>query len=299
MARAKHDQKKPTVAVVVNIDAKRAAQSIGSVRQACKKHGFKLMVCTAKDFDYTIRKALELRSLKRLIVGGGDGSVGKAASLILRFKPKVELAVLPLGTANYYSRTLGIHKSPAKALEVALSGLVEPRHVCKANSHYFLIGINIGATSRMFAEVTDRQKQRYGRFAYFQGVLKVLFDTRYPDLHITVNKKTRKFASTELVILNQRIPEAIRLTPDVDGGLPYFEIITYGLGNNKLSPLFAVGVFALTFGRNQRYLKRIRATEATIESHRPHIIAIDGEVVGSLPLKVTVIKEPVNFIRAA
>lgn len=285
-------------ALLVNQDAKRVPAKMRQIHKLAKAHRLKLRLCDGTDLDHEIRIILESKKYDRLIIGGGDGTISKAAGLITRTQSKMELAVLPLGTANYYSQSLGIVRSLAKAFDVALSDKIERRHLCKANSRYFLIGVNVGTTSRMFDEVTDDEKKRFGKLAYFGGIARSLVNFRPTNLTVKTNGITYKYKSTELVILNQYIQEPVKLMPDVKGTDPYFEIITYGLGISKLSPLFGVIMFAISLGRNQKYLTRIRATEATIDSSTKHPIAIDGDSLEELPLKVSLVKRPVTFVRA-
>jgi diacylglycerol kinase (ATP) len=56
----------------------------------------------------------------RIVVAGGDGSVGPAADAAAR--AHVPLAVIPAGTANDFSRALGIPLDPAEACRLAVEG---------------------------------------------------------------------------------------------------------------------------------------------------------------------------------
>jgi diacylglycerol kinase family enzyme len=284
------------VALIVNQDAGKVASKMKILRKLARQHDLRLKFCDGPDLDYTLRRALENKKLKRIIIGGGDGSVSLAASLVYRTRPNIEIAVLPVGTANFYAKSLGVSRNLAKAFTVALGDEVTKRHICQANKRDFLIGVNIGATSRMFGEVTDDEKQRFGKIAYFRGVFRTLMKTKPPDVTIKANGKSFSYASTELVVLNQNIQGSLHLLPEVDGAQPYFEIITYGLGKSKLSPLFAVAIFALTLGRNQKYLKRIRTTKATIMTDKSQPVAIDGDSLEKTPLEVTLVKKPISFV---
>jgi diacylglycerol kinase family enzyme len=295
---SKNSYRPDEISLIVNQDAGKVPAKMRTISKLSKKYNLKLKMCDGPDLDHAIRENLKNRKLKRLIIGGGDGTVSLAASLIRRIRPKVELAVLPLGTANYYAKSLGLDKSIKTAFEKAFSDEVEQRYLCKANNRDFLIGVNVGATSQMFTEVTDEDKKRFGRLAYIKGVLEVFAKFYPPDIVVKANGKKYNFVSTELVVLNHHIHEPINLTPKVHGSEPYFEIVTYGLGNSKLSPLFGVFMFAITLGRNQKYLKRIKATKATIKSNKNQPVAIDGDIATQLPLKITLVKKPVSFVKA-
>lgn len=286
------------ISLIVNQDAGKAPAKMKQISKLSRSHKLRLKFCDGPDLDYTIRQALNDKRVTRIIIGGGDGSVSLAASLIRRVRPKVELAILPVGTANYYARSLGVSRNLHKAFHVALGDNTEKRHICCANKQDFLLGVNIGATSRMFAEVTSEDKQRFGKIAYLRGLLQVLNQVEAPDVTVVANGKKNEYVSTELVVLNQYIQEPVHLTPRVSGREPYFEIITYGLGNGKLSPLVAVIIFAATFGRNQKYLKRIKTTKATIKTKKPQPAAIDGDSLEVTPLTIELVVKPIIFVRA-
>lgn len=289
--------KSDEISLVVNQDSGRVPAKMRTIAKLSKDYDIRLKMCDGPDLDHTIREQLKNKKLKRLIIGGGDGTVSMAASLVKKLRPKVEIAVLPLGTANYYAKSLGLNKNIAASFEAAFSKHTEKRYLCRANNRDFLIGVNVGATSQMFNEVTDEDKKRFGRFAYVKGVFEVFTKFSPPDITVKANGKKYKYKSTELVVLNHHIQEPINITPKVHGSEPYFEIITYGLGNSKLSPVFAVFIFSITLGRNQKYLKRIRATKATIKSNKDQPVAIDGDIYTQLPLKISLIKKPVTFVK--
>lgn len=287
----------PKSVLIVNQDAGKVPARLATLRKLAKQHGLKLNMCEGPDVGYEIREALKDRKIKRLIIGGGDGTITAAAGIIQRKRKDVELAVLPLGTANYYAKSLGVGRNLDKAFTAALSDKTVKRHMCTANGRRFLIGVNVGHTSRMFAEVTDEEKERFGRIAYFRGIFRTLRKASAPDITIKANGEKKSYASTELVVLNQNIQERVKLLPDVEGSDPYFEIITYGLGKTKFSPLFAVVMYAISFGKNQRYLKRIKTTKAKITSKNSLPVAVDGDVLEKLPLKIELVKKPVTFLR--
>ncbi len=290
--------KKNEIALLVNQDAKRVPAKMKLLHKLARENKMKLRLCDGSDLDFELREILSNKNLKRLIIGGGDGTITKAASLILKKNSKVQLAVLPLGTANYYSRSLGLKRNLAHSFHVALENRIEERHVCKVNNRDFLIGVNVGTASRMFDEVTDDEKKRFGKLAYLRGILRILLKLKSTDLKIKTNGKEIIYKFTELVVLNQQIQEPVKLTPDVKGSDPYFEIITYGVGNSVFSPFIAIIIYILTFGHNQKYLKRIKSTEAIIESDSDLPVAVDGDSIEKLPLKISLHRKPVVFVKA-
>ena len=290
--------KSTEVALIINQDASRATARMKTLHSLARKHKLKLKIGDGPDLDYTIREALKNKKIKRLIIGGGDGTISLAASLIHRYARRVELAILPVGTANYYAKSLGLTRNLARNFEIAMHGEPEKRHLCRVNNRHFLLGLNIGVTSKMFDEVTDEAKQRFGRIAYLRGIFRVFRRVTPPDITVKANGETKVYASAELVVLNQYLDDPVPIMPRVKGSEPYFEIIFYGLGNSKLSPVFAVVIYALTLGRNQKYLKRIKTTQAEITTKKPQPVAVDGDSLEKTPISVELLERPVTFMRA-
>ena len=286
------------VVVLINSDASQVSKKKKSIEKLCKNNSLTAHFIDGRDIDAAVRKALKSKRIKRLIIGGGDGSVRTAASLVNRMRPDVIIGIVPVGTANYYARSLGSTHSLTKSFTIAMSDNIERRHLSRANGRDFLLGVNLGYTSHMFAEITDAEKKRYGRLAYVRGLFRVFRRLSPPMVQIIINGHERTYATTELVVLNQYLKGSFPLLPRVKGSDPYFEIITYGLDDSKLSPLIAAATFIVTLGKSQRYLKRIPATQAKITSTSPQPVAIDGDSLEQTPLDVEIIKKPVIFARS-
>ncbi len=286
------------VVVIINQDSSQAQKKRKSIDSILKRHNLNAIFVKGPDTESAVVKALKSKRLSRLIIGGGDGSVRVAASKISTHNPKVSLGIIPIGTANYYVKSLGVSRSLAKAFEVALGTETEARHLVNANGHKFLLGLNVGYTSHMFREVTKAEKKRFGRMAYVRGIFRVLRKISPPRITITVDGKSETYSTSEVAVLNQNPVGLMPMFPKVKGSEASFEIITYGLGDSKLAPLFAFSIFVLSLGHNQKYLKRISATQATIDSAKPQSFAIDGDIKGETPLKISLVKKPVFFTKA-
>lgn len=102
--------------------------------------------------------------VERLIVAGGDGTLGSvAARLAWR---DVVLGVLPTGTANDFARTLAIPTDLDAAAGVIEAGNIRAVDLGMANDAYFLnvasLGLSVAATS----ELSPALKRLFGPLAY-------------------------------------------------------------------------------------------------------------------------------------
>ena len=92
------------ITLIVNPDAGDATQpSPGQLRALIKEAGHKVRLQSVKEKGWA--KALK-RPADMIAVAGGDGTVGKVARRLIG--TTTPLAILPMGTANNISKTLGI-----------------------------------------------------------------------------------------------------------------------------------------------------------------------------------------------
>lgn len=95
----------------------------------------------------------------RVVVAGGDGTVACAAGVLSG--EKAELALLPLGTLNHFSRDLGVPTELEAAAALAATGEARAVDVAEVNGHRFLNNASIGIYPFMVAR-RDAVRERKG-----------------------------------------------------------------------------------------------------------------------------------------
>jgi len=105
--------------------------------------GFDLEVVKPAEIEQRLKEAIDAGA-KRILVAGGDGTIGTAASLVA--KKQVELAILPGGTLNHFARDHNIPTDLGKAALLAGGkGIVTGADVGYVNDCVFLNTSSIGA----------------------------------------------------------------------------------------------------------------------------------------------------------
>ena len=99
-----------------------------------------------------------------VLVGGGDGTIGCAASVLAH--TGTTLGVLPLGTANDFARTLGIPSALPAAIDTLLGGKVVDIDLGRVNGSVFLNVASLGLSVAVTRRLTPRLKRRLGQLAY-------------------------------------------------------------------------------------------------------------------------------------
>ncbi|MBW8753294.1 MAG: hypothetical protein JF595_03960 [Sphingomonadales bacterium] len=94
------------------------------------------------------------RGKPRIVVGGGDGTLGCAAAVLAN--APTALAILPLGTRNHLARQLGIPLDLAEAVAVAVDGQRRRIDLGAAGERVFVNNASFGIYTR-FVRQRDRQ----------------------------------------------------------------------------------------------------------------------------------------------
>lgn len=92
-----------------------------------------------------------------LVVGGGDGTLGSAASAVVG--TDVMLGVLPLGTLNHFARDIGMSNDLEAAMDTIAAGHVEAIDVAEVNGRVFLNNSSIGIYPFLVAERSAEQRR--------------------------------------------------------------------------------------------------------------------------------------------
>lgn len=108
------------------------------------------------DMADAVRKATA--SARRIVVGGGDGTMGCVAQA-LADHPETELAILPLGTLNHLARDLGIPALLEEAAALAATGTATAVDVATVNAHRFVNNASIGLYPFMVRHRDDARER--------------------------------------------------------------------------------------------------------------------------------------------
>lgn len=154
------------VAVVVNTASRSGARALPLVEQQLRQVAGEVLAYPAHG-GAGLARALDdalASSPDLLVVGGGDGTVGFAASRVAR--TGTALGVLPLGTANDVARTLGIPTALPAAVRTLTEGHVVDVDLGRVNGRAFLNVASLGLSVAVTRRLTPGLKRRLGRFAY-------------------------------------------------------------------------------------------------------------------------------------
>ncbi|NUB44638.1 NAD(+)/NADH kinase [Fertoebacter nigrum] len=151
------------------------------------------------DLEVAVKQAV-VDGFSTIVAAGGDGTVMGVAHALAGTKAR--LAVLPLGTFNYFARGLGIPQEPREAAEAILAGHTKRISVGAVNGQVFLNNASIGIYPKILREREDIYS-RFGRrriAAHWSVIRTVIRFQRPMTLRLTTDGTTRSVRTPLLFV---------------------------------------------------------------------------------------------------
>lgn len=215
---------------------------------------------------------------------GGDGTISDVAAGVL--DTGAVLGIIPAGTGNDLSRSLGIPLAPATAARLLLDGSPHPIDVWRANDEYFLNAAGIGLDAEVAYEA-NRGGRLHGMPAYLLALIRALRSFRPLPLEIEGNGARFDGPVTLAALANARsygggIPIAPAARPE-DRLLDV--IVVRALSRPALLAAFP----RLLRGAHLSHpaVTTFRAASLRVTGDAATRITLDGELRARLPLAVS------------
>jgi YegS/Rv2252/BmrU family lipid kinase len=236
-----------------------------------------------------IRKAIKAAPM--VIVGGGDGSLSESIDDFVG--TDTVFALLPLGTANSFARTMGIPLDLDGAIGVIAKGERRAIDLGKINDDYFLNNAAMGLAPKVAETVPHGLKRKLGRLGYLVWAGWSAANFRAFRLKVENEGKVHRLWATEVRIANGRFHGGIELIEkaDVESG----EIIVQAVRGRSLLRL-AYNYGARLVGRPSGHeVREFHGRKLVITTRPPKRVSIDGEVGPETPFTASVAEAAVTI----
>ncbi|MDX1678276.1 lipid kinase [Arsukibacterium sp.] len=107
-----------------------------------------------------------------VIIAGGDGTISSVLKTL--YQQQCTVAILPLGTANDFARSLGIPQDIIAATKTIIAGRRERIDLATVNDNYFGNVAHIGLGVDVTRQLTPETKKHFGIFAYLGAFLSAI-----------------------------------------------------------------------------------------------------------------------------
>jgi YegS/Rv2252/BmrU family lipid kinase len=273
--------------LVVNAKSRQGADAFEEACRLLSEAGIKLIEAHAvknpKQMGTKVKAAIAKAPM--VIIGGGDGTLSETVDYFLG--SDTVFAILPLGTANSFARTMAIPLELPAAVEVIAKGRPLAIDLGCIDGDYFLNNAALGLAPVVADSVPHGVKRSFGRLGYllWAGWSAASFNAF--RLKIVCGKRTYRLWATEVRIANGRFHGGVELieNADVESGQILVQAVRgrslFSLGWNYLAS-------AMKFDSRFERLREFHAEKLVISTHPRMRVSIDGELGPETPFTVSI-----------
>lgn len=222
-----------------------------------------------------------------IVIGGGDGTIGRSAGLLLELGKSV--GILPLGTANDLARTLGIPVDMTEAVNVIVSGRMHRIDVGQVNDRHFLNVASIGLAAHVSKAQNVETKKRWKILSYPLSLFRAVRAAKPLRLRIKRDGEDMKLRVFQMGVGNGRFHGGGLAVSDLaaidDGRLNIYAIVP--ANHWALATVF----FALRFRQHKRNeaVHTFSATKLSVRTSRSVDVNTDGEITTTTPAEFSIL----------
>lgn len=282
--------------LIVNAHSRRGQALFDEARAKLEMAGVRLIAAhpihDPSKIDDMVRQAVR-DDAPMVIVGGGDGSLSCAVDDLVDHD--CVFAVLPLGTANSFARSIGLPLDLDGAIDTIANGRRVRIDLGVINGDYFANAAAMGLSPMIGDTVPHNLKKYLGRLGYLVWAIWCFFKFRPFRLFVDDGEKTHRLWTTEVRIFNGRFHGGVELTQstNVDSG----DIVIQAVTGRSLARL-VWDWYAKFFKLRSRddTTREFRGQTLRIDTRPHHRISIDGEIVARTPATVAVASKAIEVV---
>ena len=284
--------------LIINAQSRRGAAAFDEVRDKLAAAGLKLMDAHAVQNPEVMEPIVKAAVAKApmVIVGGGDGTLSAAVDHFVG--TDTVFAVLPLGTANSFARSLGLPLDLDGAIEVIAGGRRKRIDLGRIDGDYFANAAALGL-SPMIADTVPHGLKRYlGMVGYLLWAVRVAFKFRPFRITVTEGDGTvSRCWATEARIANGTHHGGVELveSQEIDSGEIVIQAVTgkslWGLAWSWFATLFKLR-------RREQTMTEWRGKRMTLDARPSQKISVDGEIAARTPVVVEVARGAIEVAAA-
>lgn len=274
--------------LIVNGMSRKGAEAFEDACDRLSAAGIKLIDASAVQDPEAMEAVIKAAIAKApmVIIGGGDGTLSSAVDHFVGMD--TVFAVLPLGTANSFARTLGLPLDLEGAIEVIVRGRRKRIDLGKIDGDYFANAAALGLSPLIADTVPHALKRYLGMVGYLMWAVRVAFKFRPFRLTVTLDDgSVVRCWATEARIANGRFHGGVELveSQEIDSG----EMVIQAVTGKSLWHL-AWSWFATLFKLRSRdqTVTEWRGRRMTLDARPRQKVSIDGEIAARTPVVVEV-----------
>ncbi|MGJ3253214.1 MAG: lipid kinase [Elainellaceae cyanobacterium] len=281
--------------VLINPHARQGGKNVSEAIAYLRSFGLDLIqpsIDQSQDFSQLICDYRDQVDL--VIVGGGDGTLNSAVEGLI--DTQLPLGILPLGTANDLTRTLGIPTSLFDACEAIATGTPHRIDLGWVNGKHFFNVASVGLSVKITQQLSREAKRRWGVLAYATTAFQVIVKNRPFRAEIRLPGQSFRIRTVQIAVGNGRYYGG-GMTVAHDATIDDQRLDLYSLEIEHWWQFITL-IPALWIGRFHEWLgvRTLEAQEIEIHTRSPHLVNTDGEITTQTPAHFRLVPHAIAVI---
>ncbi|HZS46036.1 MAG TPA: diacylglycerol kinase family protein [Blastocatellia bacterium] len=272
------------------------AQQVLCFQHYLEKHGVDSVAEATTRPNEASRLARVISSNKQfdlIVINGGDGTINEVLQGMAG--SSVPMAIWPGGTANVLAQDLGI---PIKGEEVAnliARGKTKQVTVGRAGDRYFFLMAGIGLDASIVNRVNRAVKRRLGIAAYWFAGIGQLIKWR-PEL-FTLEVAGAKYPATFATIGNTSgYGGGLKMTPLARMDEHCLDVCIFSTKSRWRYIRYLLSCYSGKQTPDMSGVVYLKAKEVHAICATSALVQVDGELVGSLPMRFEAVPDAVTLV---
>ncbi|SHE35134.1 YegS/Rv2252/BmrU family lipid kinase [Clostridium fallax] len=259
---------------------------IDTVIRVHQKYGYQVIV-------YRIERGKDLGEafddnihVDYVLVAGGDGTVDTVVNKMKERNLDIPIGILPVGTANDFSKFLGIPNNVEKACIQILESEPKGVDVSSINDKYFINVASTGLFTDVSQKTDDHLKNTIGKLAYYLKGIEQLPNFRSLKVKITSKEVNFDGYMYLMLVFNGQTAGNFKLATEADAMDGKLDVIVFkAVPIKELLPLFIKVLKGEHLEEKDKVLY-FKTSEIKIESNEDIVTDIDGEKGPDFPIEI-------------
>ncbi|TCP20293.1 YegS/Rv2252/BmrU family lipid kinase [Scopulibacillus darangshiensis] len=232
-----------------------------------------------------------------VIGAGGDGTIYELINALSALDKRPKFAIIPGGTANDFSRAVGMSQNPLIALDQILEGKEEQVDVGHSAHQYFLNFWGIGLITQVSENIESNKKDILGKLSYYMSAAQTVKEAK--PFHLKLDSKEQDFDGKAVMVIVGNGPftgglQAFFPKNNLQDGL--FDVLI--LKGTSLPAFWSIlrSSMAKEEWFNEEEVIHFQTSELTLDCDPVQVIDCDGEKYYRTPTKLKVLPEHLTMI---
>lgn len=243
----------------------------------------------AESFARAIARLPKAERPDLLAVAGGDGTIGEAINGLVTAidAAAMPFGIIPMGTANVLAAEIGLTVSPEAIAATLDARQARPIHVGLANGRAFTLMVGAGFDAHVVAGVDAALKKRFGKGAYLWQSLKQARQFPFPTYRVSIDGGAAAEVASVIVAKGHFYGGRYVVAPEAQLSKPSFEICLFERRGLAAALRYGLALALNRLPQSAGY-RIVRGSQVTIEGPEDDPVQGDGDIIGHLPMKITV-----------